>query len=72
MVSASGGGSLLCDERRFQLFDFCSLHGSEIAPAQFETGALDFLQDITQLAGRAFRGGSRIIEFMSQPGGKLA
>ena len=60
------------DERSFQLFDFRFLRRSKIAPAEFETRVLDFLQDVTQLAGGAFGGGRRIIEFVSQARGKFA
>ena len=59
------------DERGFQFLDFRLLSGGEIAPPQLETRVLDFLQDVAQLAGGAFGGGSRIVQLMRESRGQL-
>ena len=66
MVSASGGTTSGCvnEASSFSISSF--LGGREIALSQIQTRILDFLQHVAQLAGGAFRSGSRIVEFVRQ------
>ena len=63
---------ILLGERGFQFLDLRFLRGSKLAPSQIVARVADAFQNIAQLAGGAFGGGSGIVEFVSEPRGKFS